>query len=59
MRNHLVTQKFEMALQHAETKAMYDLDGQWCVCIRYGAFGAFPLSFAAGRDYAIIAITIY
>jgi len=59
MKNHLVTRTFEKALHHAETKAMYDLDGQWCVAIRYGVFGAFPLAFALDRDYAIVSITIY
>ena len=59
MTQTLVTRDFNKALQHAETKAMFDLNGQWCVAIRYGVFGAFPLAFALDRDYAICAITIY
>jgi hypothetical protein len=57
--DNLITMSFDKARQHAEAKAMFDLDDQWCVCIRYGAFGAFPLSFALGREYAIICVTIY
>lgn len=57
--DNLITMNFEKALKHAENKAIFDLDNQWCVAIRYGAFGAFPLSFAEGRDYAIVCITIY
>jgi hypothetical protein len=56
---HLVSSKFEPALKHAETQAIYDLDSQWCVAIRYGVFGAFPLSYALDHDYAIVCITIY
>lgn len=55
----LITNDFAKALQHAETKAMFDLNGQWCVAIRYGVYGAFPLVFAESRDYSICAITIY
>lgn len=55
----MITNDFNKALQHAEAKAMFDLDVQWCVALRYGVFGAFPLAFAMDRDYAIVAITIY
>lgn len=57
--NNLVTRNFNAALSFAETKALYDLDDKWCVCLRYGTFGAFPLSFALDRDYAIVSVTIY
>lgn len=54
-----ITHSFKDALGFAETKAMYDLDDKWCVCLRYGTFGAFRLSFALERDYAIVCVTIY
>lgn len=59
MTNHMITSDFNKAKQHAETKAMCDLDDQWCVAIRYGVYGAFPLSYALDRDYAICLVTIY
>ena len=55
----MITQDFNKARIHAETKAMFDLDNQWCVCLRYGVFGAFPMAFALERDYAIVCVTIY
>lgn len=55
----MITSDFNKAKQHAETKAMCDLDDQWCVAIRYGVYGAFPLSYALDRDYAICLVTIY
>jgi hypothetical protein len=57
--NHIISHEFAPALSHAESMAMYDLMGQWCVCIRYGAFGAFPLWFAVEHDYHIVSITLY
>lgn len=59
MTNHMITADFNKAMVHAETKAMFDLDDKWCVCIRYGVFGAFPLAYALEHDYAITLITIY
>jgi len=53
-----VTTKFEHALAYAETKAISDLDDKWCVCLRYGCYGAFTYEFAKDRDYHIICVTV-
>jgi len=55
----MTTNQFTTELQKAEFNAISDLNGQWCVVIRYGTFKAFPLAFAVGRDYHIVAVTIY
>lgn len=51
--------QFEKQLKVAETSALNDLSGQWCVCLKYGIYRAFPLAFALKKEYPIVCITIY
>lgn len=50
---------FEIARMESEYKALSDLGGQWCVCLKYGTFKAFPLRYALEHDYHIVSVTIY
>lgn len=55
----MTTTNFNHARMEAEIKSLYCLDNErYCVCLRYGVFGVFPLAYATEKAYAIVCVTI-
>ena len=52
-----VSANFDVALKAAEYLREKE-SRKYCVCLKYGVFGAFPYSYAINKDYPIVCITI-